>query len=415
MAPTTGPAATAATRRAPERLAYLDGLRALAALWVLANHTWLTIYPSFGTGRTPGGLLGLATTWMAYGHFAVVAFIVLSGFSLSIATANHEHRLPGGLARFLRRRFVRILLPYWGALLLSVALATTVLRQRTGTHWDSALPVTGRGVMLHLLVLQDVASPAQINHALWSIAIEWHIYFLFPLLLALRRRLGLLGSTALVFAVGLVISAQFGGGLTMWAEANLVGCFALGMAAREVVLDRGALRIGFTTMVRPPWLALALGVALGLIALSQRLGTERAAEQSNTLLEPLVGLGMAALLVAVGRSPTSRLRRPLEARWLVFIGSFSYSVYLLHAPVLQLLWQYLMRPLGLPLRNGWALALLLGLGLASSLLVGWCYFLLVEQRCLRARPPGPRARKHRPKNVILLCEDLTASQKESYS
>ena len=354
------------------RLEHLDGLRAVLALWVVGNHAWLTVYPAVGVSADPHGLLGLATNWMVYGHFAVVGFIVVSGYSLAISTTANGARLRGGLRTFLRRRFTRIVLPYWGALLLSLFLATTVIGQDTGTHWDVALPATTTGVVLHALLLQDFATTSQINHALWSIALEWHIYFIFPLILLLRRRWGLLYATGGVMAVGLAVSALNDGGLTLWAEANLFGCFALGVAAREM-----AVRVS-----RVPWDVLAVALLGGFAVLSGILGTLRASEQSNSLLEPLFALGFAALLVAFAQPRSGWLRRALSWPPLVAVGSCSYSLYLLHAPVLQLVWQYELKPLGLPLHDGWALGWLLVMGVTASLVVGGAFYALVERPCL---------------------------------
>ena len=64
------------------------------------------------------------------------------------------------------------------------------------------------------------------------------------------------------------------------------------------------------------------------------------------------------------------------------VGAYSYSLYLLHAPVLQLVWQYLLRPLGLPLHDGPALAWLLLFGVPTSLLVGWSFYRVVERPCM---------------------------------
>jgi peptidoglycan/LPS O-acetylase OafA/YrhL len=363
------------------RLHHIDGIRALAALWVVCNHVWLTIYPTVGAPSNPHGLLAVTTGWMIYGHFAVIVFIVVSGYSLAISTTANGHRLPGSFTTFLRRRFTRIVLPYWGALLISLVLATTVLKTMTGTHWDSALPVTIQGALLHVGLLQDTASPAQINHAMWSIAIEWHLYLLFPLILLLRRRIGLLATTALAVAVGAFVSSLFDGGLTLWAEANLLGCFAIGIAAREIVTLDGALRLSQRHTIDPSWRTAAAVSTAGVVALVIWFGSVRAM-QSNTLLEPLVGAATGCLLVALGCDRASTLRRALSWKPLVVVGSFSYSLYLLHAPLLQLIWQYAMRPLRLPLHNGYALAALLALGIPLSILVGWIYFQLVERRCM---------------------------------
>lgn len=353
------------------RLEHLDGLRAVLALWVVGDHAWLTIFPTVGASSNPRGLLGLATTWMVYGHFAVVAFIVVSGYSLAISTTAHGARLRGGFWTFLKRRFTRIVLPYWGALAISLLLATTVIGRDTGTHWDAALPVTQVGVVLHALLLQDFSGTGQINHALWSIALEWHIYLAFPLVLLLRRRFGLLYVTAGVMAAGLLVSALNHGGLTLWAEANLLGCFALGVAAREMA----------TRASRVPWDLVAGSLLGGFVVVAGILGTVRASGGSNTLLEPLFGLGVAALLVSLSQEHTAWLRRGLSWRPLAAVGTYSYSLYLLHAPVLQLVWQYVMRPLGLPLHDGWALGGLLLLGVPASLTVGWTYFALWERPC----------------------------------
>jgi peptidoglycan/LPS O-acetylase OafA/YrhL len=367
---------------ARQRLDHLDGIRAVLALWVVCNHIWLTIYPTVGATTNPRGVLSWLTDWMVYGHFAVVGFIVVSGYSLAISTTRNGNRLRGGVRVFLRRRFVRIVLPYWGALLISLALATTLIRQDTGTHWDAALPVTTEGVVLHALLLQDVATTGQINHAMWSIALEWHIYFLFPLLLLLRRRFGLLEATSVTVLFGLFISALFDGGLTFWVEANLLGCFAVGVAARELAVRR--------TDRSMPWYGLTVALFAGFVVACLGLGVLHSAQGNNTLLEPLFGFVVGSLLVALGREPGGRLRRSLSWRPLRWVGTISFSVYLLHAPVLQLVWQYLMRPLGLPLHDGWALFVLLVLGLPASVAVGWGYFQLVEKRCLPP-PTSPPA------------------------
>lgn len=363
------------------RLHYLDGLRALAALWVVCNHVWLTIYLD-PARPIPHGILAALTDWMALGHFAVVAFIVLSGYSLAIGPIKNGYRLKGGSATFLRRRARRILIPYWGALLLSVILALTVLRHRTGTHWDRAIPVSGRGVLAHLLLLQDVRYPAQINHAMWSIAIEWHIYFLFPLLLLLCRRIGLVGATAAFVVAGVVVSHAFpNDGLLLWSEANLIGAFAMGVAGCEVASRGGRLALG-NRHVTPPWALITVALMVLILGVLATRDLARAASGSNLLLEPLVGAGMACLLITLAQPSSARLRAALSIKPLVWIGAFSYSLYLLHAPLVQLVWEYGLKPTGLPVDGGGALGYLLVGSLVLSIAVAWLYFLAVERHCM---------------------------------
>src|SRR3954466_6684217 len=52
------------------RLAYVDALRALCALYVVAQHTWLTVrYHAAAFGQTLGGGVTEATAWMTFGYY----------------------------------------------------------------------------------------------------------------------------------------------------------------------------------------------------------------------------------------------------------------------------------------------------------------------------------------------------------
>ena len=60
-------------------LDFLDGLRAIAALYVMSHHAWLTV---FYADRRPTLLQSSFTYWLNYGHFAVDLFIVLCSLYL---------------------------------------------------------------------------------------------------------------------------------------------------------------------------------------------------------------------------------------------------------------------------------------------------------------------------------------------
>ena len=65
---------------AVRRVEWLDSIRGAAALFVVLHHTWLSVWPSYPRTTGPSWL-----GWLLYGHLAVAVFIVVSGFSLSLA------------------------------------------------------------------------------------------------------------------------------------------------------------------------------------------------------------------------------------------------------------------------------------------------------------------------------------------
>src|SRR3954463_1062908 len=101
----------------PLRLAGLDGVRGLAALFVVVNHVFERAFPGYPVDRAP-----FWAGWFIYGRFAVVVFIVLSGFSLALSPARDGWRLDA-VSAFAYRRARRILPAYWAALGFSLVVA----------------------------------------------------------------------------------------------------------------------------------------------------------------------------------------------------------------------------------------------------------------------------------------------------
>jgi peptidoglycan/LPS O-acetylase OafA/YrhL len=174
-------------------LDFLDGLRAVAALLVVAHHAQLEVW--FGVA-----------SWTRYaGRLAVDVFIAISGFCLTLPVARDRFELSA--PRFFWRRARRILPPYYIATAVSLALIYTCIGDKTGTTWDQTIPVTRNGIAAVVLMLVDVFHRGEINHVFWSVAVEWKIYCVFPLLLLLARRIGVLAASGLAVAAGLAVFA----------------------------------------------------------------------------------------------------------------------------------------------------------------------------------------------------------------
>src|SRR4051794_12426959 len=219
------PAFTAPPR---EWLAGLDGIRGLAALYVVVNHVFLRAFPGYPVDRAP-----FWAGWFIYGRFAVVVFIVLSGFSLALAPARDGWRLDR-LSAFARRRARRILPPYWAALAFSLAVAWLVLPPP-----GQAAPGVKSFFVNGLLVQNLIGAPSP-NRSFWSIAVEAQLYVLFPLLLLMVRRWGV---AAMVATAVLVVATVGVVGphvahlkvFVIQSPPDLAALFALGILAAGIV------------------------------------------------------------------------------------------------------------------------------------------------------------------------------------
>ena len=291
------------------RLAYLDGIRALAALWVLLDHTF-----AFTLGTTVSSP-GVAGVFVHYGHLAVDLFIVLSGYCLMLPVATRGE-LGGSPLWFYGRRVRRILPPYFA--ILGILLAHSVLHHIVK---GSPLP-PWRAVGLNVLLLQDWVLSANIfDSPTWSVAAEWKIYFLFPVFVwAWRRRgaIAMLGLAAVV-GYGITLLDHVTGVYDKWACPWYVVLFALGAAAC-------ALRKRLSSAV------------LGSLCLVGAVGTIIALRPASlvhwwdfAVLDTCMGLFAATTLVLLHDAPS---RGFLVWRPLVGVGTFSYSLYLTHVPLI---------------------------------------------------------------------------------
>ena len=186
---------TASDRRAND---YLDGIRGVGCIIVILYHAWqfLVGYPwKFGLPRW-FSLVSL----IRGGFFALTTFMVLSGYLLTLPVVKgKEVSFRGGTSSFMERRAWRILPPYATALALSILLLLVCpfLLQPTGTPWDLAIKGEPLGVvslLTHTVLIQNLWSSTEvlINPPLWSVALEWQIYFIFAFLLVpIWRRYGL--------------------------------------------------------------------------------------------------------------------------------------------------------------------------------------------------------------------------------
>jgi peptidoglycan/LPS O-acetylase OafA/YrhL len=375
--------AASETERSRPRLAYLDGLRALAALYVVGFH-------ALGfAGERLSGSWRVVRRLFAFGHEAVAIFIVLSGYCLMLPVASSgQPRLTTSLRTFITRRALRILPAYYVALAASLLLLVCVPRLRVGgqgTIWDNSLPGLELGpIASHVLLVHNwfPAWAFQINGPHWSVATEWQIYFFFPLLLLPAwRRFGPALTTCLSLALGyapLLFAREAAFAAIPW----YIALFTLGMGAAWRSFSPSAeparARSSFAAFSLAAWAACALG---GLVFADWWFRFKPATDL-------LVGAATACSLVELTRRvrqlPGKRdaVLAVLESRALVSVGHFSYSLYLTHLPVLALCSFGLD---GFADRPGPFTLLLLALGSLASLLVALLFYAAVERPFMRVK------------------------------
>jgi peptidoglycan/LPS O-acetylase OafA/YrhL len=366
---------------AAPRFDHLDGLRGLAALYVVWFHAGIC----FLAQPLPAWARA-ASRVLAFGHEAVAVFIVLSGYCLMLPAARAaDGHLAHGLRGYFARRAWRILPPYYAALLGSLAVIALVpalgARSPTGTIWDDTHPAFSAGaVVSHLLLVHNFFPQwvFRINGPLWSVATEWQIYFFFPfLLLPLWRRRGPLATVVVAFAIGylpLLLLPSLAHAALPW----YLGLFALGMVAAGIGASPRPLERRLRQVM--PWARIAL--ALLVMCLVGGLGLARLWFRWKPATDALVGLTAAALLIHCGLAATSPVTRLLSSAPLVGLGHFSYSLYLTHLPVVALVY-FLVRTL--PLGPVTHVLVMLVLSTVAALGVAYGFHRLVERRFMPRR------------------------------
>jgi len=301
--------------------AHVEGMRGVAALYVFLYHLWQTAVSH------PGALLAAwrdGTGFLQYGHFAVVAFIVISGYCLGLPVAAHPERKFSSRA-FAVRRARRLMPAYVAALLLSVGLVlvTAALRGHSIPAWHIVL-----GVIAHLALVHNLIPvfSEYLNGPMWSIALECQIYVVFALLLVpLWRRFGPWAQLAIALAIGLAphfLLRGFLDGTSPW----LLGLFGMGVVA-AAFSARATLHVAWR------WAGVAAAIAAIIAIVTHGEGTPDGAFWGSDLV---VGAAVAVFFVA-----SSGMRAPLFAQFLslrpiVLLGAFSYSLYLVHGPIVEL-------------------------------------------------------------------------------
>lgn len=389
----------------------IDGVRALAVLWVVVLHVFffhLWIFPAQArfvfTNRVTG--------WLVNGLFGVDLFFVISGFLIgSILFAEFKESSGLVLSRFYVRRFLRLIPVYTAVMLLGLYFLHQIpgmpVWLNAGNFWANILYINN-----FLPVAQQYLGWC------WSLAIEEQFYLLLPACILAFMSFGKGRLRILVALMGLSLAIRY----TVIHFSGIVPPYRfIALSPQwnrwfDVVYDKPWMRFGgllagatgaylnvffapqlksfFAHTVRVTFISIVCLAVMVHIAYTS-MGSvffERIPYLARELWWTCVhdAFSLSAIFLILGAMHTPRLFGGMLARFLSWKGFYpiaqvSYSVYLVHEMIFMWLFPRLapvfaprFGPSGAMAAAG-AVGLVMVFGLASSL------YVVIERPCMRMR------------------------------
>lgn len=321
----------------------LDGLRGAAAVAVVIYHLCL-VFPAGDAYRSgnpvPGDAAGSEVLYLLFrtplaifaaGKPAVLIFFVLSGFVLAYSYARSSDH---GYRPYVVKRIARIGLPFAAAVLLSSLFYVLVYdgpissASKWLNEWSWANPPTPERILGHLSM---IGHRQRLLNVMWSLIIEFRISLVFPLLVWLFLRLPKLSicGTIILSLVNIVILSRVDlHAIETIAETlRYAYLFVIGIAL-ATHLERVSMIVS-----RLPNSAVAASwfVAINLLLIRSYVG-----DAGGRIIwlfgDLLIAVGATLVVALCLRSGTTE--RVLAGRLGREIGRISYSLYLVHLPVI---------------------------------------------------------------------------------
>ncbi len=287
----------------------IDGLRFLAITFVLIEHLG-------------GSLAG----HVAGGYYGVDLFFVISGYLITgILLRDSGHSWGQSYRAFVGRRVLRIFPVYYALLAVLFALNYPMARQLIG-------PLASYTFNYAAADIQAAHHKNELFY-LWSLSVEEQFYLFWPIIaISLRRKKPLLlFITAAIVLFGYAqIKFSIVPSLSMYnysGTLNRMGSLGLGALGATWVSWRPFTKSPFDNSL-VEWVVLAVLVSALTVDYSWRY----------------VLMGPCSLFLVLksanGSFRTAWLDKLLTHRWVIYVGSISYGIYLFHVPLANLISEY---------------------------------------------------------------------------
>jgi peptidoglycan/LPS O-acetylase OafA/YrhL len=307
---------------ASERIPELDGLRGLAILAVLIFHLSPARMPLFAAYFVQAG-------WLGVDLFFVLSGYLITGLLLDSTGQKRYYR------NFLARRTLRIFPLYYACLVLFCVAdyGPWPIQWKEFTNdggWWYA------GFLGNVPVFIQNKWPRGLMTPLWSLQIEEQFYLTFPfLVLALPRK-----TLARVLLACAAAAPLLRIGLILAMPANITGTYVL-MPCRMDTLAMGGLiaiaRRDFPKALRGRRISLVTSISAAIIVwICWKYGPSPWSNAMRTAGFSAAGIVFSGILVLLIAQRQRLLLWLCGMRPLVWIGTVSYGLYLLHGPAIEL-------------------------------------------------------------------------------
>ncbi|MEV0378687.1 acyltransferase [Nonomuraea sp. NPDC050643] len=289
-----------------ERLYEIDGLRLLAALFVVLYHY---VFSGWAGDKTTVTFV-TESAWAKYGYLGVDLFFLISGFVVLMSAWGRTPR------QFVVSRVVRLYPAYW----VGIAITAVV----TVTLGQGMFKLTLPQVLANLTMFQSVPDIKDVDVVYWTLWAEMRFYLLILAFTFVGMTKGRI-MAALWAWLGLTFLVQFGllpGIADLIVQSEFSHYFIAGMALFMFY------KFGLNWQI-----ALLVPICLGN-AVYRAIGyAEAVGGRYSVTYSPAIITAVVVLIFLVMTFVALRVTRPLARPGLVTAGALTYPLYLLHAHI----------------------------------------------------------------------------------
>lgn len=296
-----------------------DALRAFAVLLVLFAH--LPLIDGFEIWNS----LKRLSVVLRFGYLGVDIFFVLSGFLITkILIDGDQKSFQKAIKNFFAKRFLRIFPIYYICITYCLILGMISIPEAKYNY-----------LYLSNYFYSFVDTPSPLRHT-WSLAVEEQFYIFWPflvLLVPLKKltKILIISSLALILFSFILVFEYFSDEVAEMLAVRAVFFRILSLATGSLI----ALNTGF--FIRYSNTKTLLILALAIFPISQALLRYYNFEGSTiVLLFLFTGWSTSIfLLVLNSNSYKTNIQKLLQNRLIVYVGKFSYGLYLYHYIILH--------------------------------------------------------------------------------